>query len=192
MAEFVEISFKDVSRNSVIDSLIREKVVKLEKICVRMTSCRITVEQSQHHQRKGNPYRVVIEMMVPPGHEIVAGEQSNKGEALPSVIRKAFHAAQRQLKELTERQHGIVKNHPQQDANGIVEKLFPRRGYGFIKTLDSQEDVYFHRNSVVHNGFDRIRAGMGVHFTSEQGEKGLQATSVEIVNTTKTPLGIKK
>jgi cold shock CspA family protein len=191
MAEFIEVSFKDVSRNAVIDKLIRAKVAKLEKICGRMVSCRVAVEQPQHHQKRGNPYRVVIEMTVPPGHELVAGELSDKGEALPSVIRRAFHAAQRQLKELTERQHGTVKSHPQQEANGIVEKLFPRRGYGFIKTVDSQEEVYFHHNSVLHNAFARIRPGTAVHFTSEQGDKGLQARSVEIVNNTRAPVGVK-
>ncbi len=194
MAEFVEVSFKDVGRNAVTDALISMKVAKLEKICVRMTGCRVTVEQSQHHQKKGNPYRVVIEMTVPPGHELVASEQSGKGDAhelLPSVIRRAFHAAERQLKELAEKQHGSVKTHPHQEANGIVEKLFPQEGYGFIKTVDTQEDVYFHRNSVLHGNFDRMRRGIGVHFASEQGEKGLQASSVEIVYNTGTPVSMK-
>jgi cold shock CspA family protein len=133
-------------------------------------------------------------MTVPPGHELIATGQSHKNdvhELLPSVIRKAFHAAERQLKELLERQHGSVKSHPQQEVNGIVEKLFPEEGYGFIKTVDTQQDVYFHRNSVLHGNFDKIKLGTGVRFASEQGEKGLQASSVEIVYQTRTPVSVK-
>jgi cold shock CspA family protein len=63
---------------------------------------------------------------------------------------------------------------------GIVHRLFPDQDYGFIKTADTGEDVYFHRNSVLHRGFDRLTIGTGVRFVVEQGQKGLQASSVEI------------
>jgi hypothetical protein len=56
---------------------------------------------------------------------------------------------QRQLKELVERQRGEVKEHPQQQAMALVEKLFPDQEYGFLRTLDGRE-VYFHSNSVLH------------------------------------------
>jgi cold shock CspA family protein len=62
-----------------------------------------------------------------------------------------------------------------------VVRIFREDGYGFIKTLDGEE-IYFHRNSVLHDDFDRIEVGTGVRFTATEGDKGLQTTSVEIVD----------
>ncbi|MEJ2704073.1 MAG: cold shock domain-containing protein, partial [Sedimentisphaerales bacterium] len=73
------------------------------------------------------------------------------------------------------------KTHPQQQEMGIVQQLFGDQGYGFIKTVDTGEDVYFHRNSVLHDDFPRLTVGTGVRFATELGEKGLQASSVEVV-----------
>jgi cold shock CspA family protein len=63
----------------------------------------------------------------------------------------------------------------------IVTQIFPEEGYGFIKTLDGQE-VYFHQNSVLHGDFDRLELGTGVRFIMTQGDKGPQATTVQVVN----------
>jgi cold shock CspA family protein len=97
------------------------------------------------------------------------------------VIRDAFDAASRQLKALKEKQRNRVKTHEAQETTAIVTKLFPEEGYGFIRTLDDLE-VYFHRNSVLNNDFDRIEIGTGVHFFIEDGEEGPQASTVRIVD----------
>ena len=68
----------------------------------------------------------------------------------------------------------------------IVDKLFIEQGYGFIRTIDTSDEVYFHKNSVLHNDFSRIKIGTGVRFVSEIGQKGLQASSVEIIDKHKT------
>ena len=39
--------------------------------------------------------------------------------------------------------------------------------------MDTQDEVYFHRNSVLHDDFDRLTIGMGVRYVAEDGEKGL-------------------
>jgi cold shock CspA family protein/ribosome-associated translation inhibitor RaiA len=185
----VEVTFKGVSKTAEIEKLLDSKIAKLDKISSNLISCRITVEQRQKHQDRGNPYRVRIDMKVPPAHELVAKQSSSKGDMhdpLETVIRKVFAAAERQLKDLARRQHGNVKTHPNQQVMGIVHKLFPDKGYGFIKTVDTQDDVYFHRNSVLHDKFSNLLVGFGVRFLAEIGEKGLQASSVEVVYKPKT------
>jgi cold shock CspA family protein/ribosome-associated translation inhibitor RaiA len=180
----VEISFKDVKKTPELEDLINQKIAKLEKICSYMISCRVTVERPQKYPDTGNPHRVRIDIKVPHSHELVAKQSASEGDMhdpLHTVITKTFHAAERQLKELTKRQHGEVKTHPQQQVMGIVYKLFKDRGYGFIRTVDTQEEIYFHRNSVLHSDFDRLTVGTGVRFATEQADKGLQASSVEIV-----------
>ena len=69
---------------------------------------------------------------------------------------------------------------------GIVQKLFIEDGYGFIRTIDTSDEIYFHKNSVLHNDFDKIKVGTGVRFVSEIGDKGPQASSVEIIDKHKT------
>jgi len=186
----LEISFKDIANTTEIEDLIRSQAAKLERVCSYITSCRVAVEKRQEHQRTGNPYRVRIDLTVPPGHELVVRREPTQGDMhdpLEVVIKRAFNSASRQLQKLVRRQQGEVKTHPEQQATAIVHSLFPDKGYGFIRTVDTQEDIYFHRNSVLHNGFDYLKIGMGVRYTAEVGEKGLQATSVQVEDTSGTP-----
>ena len=48
-----------------------------------------------------------------------------------------------------------------------------------IETSDDRE-VYFHRNSVLNEDFDKLEVGTRVHFAEEMGEKGPQASSVHV------------
>ena len=60
---------------------------------------------------------------------------------------------------------------------GVICKLFPQEGYGFILKQGGGE-VYFHRNAVHGFAFDELEDGLEVAFNVEQGEKGPQATTV--------------
>jgi len=180
----LEISFRGVEKTDDMESLIREKAAKLEQICDYLSSCSIAVESPQEHQEAGNPFRVRISVRVPPGHELVVKRESSQGDMhdeLPKVVRDAFQAVRRQLQELTDRQQGEVKTHPEQEAAAVVVRLFREEGYGFLKTIDGKE-LYFHRNSVLHDDFDRLGIGTGISFVEEAGEKGPQASTVQIVD----------
>ncbi len=180
----LEVSFRDVKKTPDLDSLIEEKTAKLEKVCNHMTSCRVAVEKPQKHIRTGSPYRVRIEINVPPTHKVIVKREPGDGEMhdeIGTVLRDAFDAARRQLKDLVEQQQGEVKTHPMQEAQAVVAKIFRDEGYGFLKTINDRE-VYFHKNSVLKNDFDRLEIGTGVRYIEETGEKGPQATSVFIVD----------
>lgn len=180
----LEISFREIEKNEALEALINDEAAKLEKICDYLISCRIAVEKPHEHQRSGSPYRVRIKVTLPPGHEIVAVRESGESdmhEPLHTVLRNAFEAVQRQLKKVTAQQRGEVKTHLQQEMAAVVYKLAREEGYGFLKTLDGRE-IYFHRNSVLNDDFDRLEIGTGVRFFEEEGEKGAQASSVQIVD----------
>ena len=180
-----EISYREVQKTDAIDNLIRKKIAKLEQVCDYIGSVRVAIERRHKTHRTGNPYRVRIDIRVPPGHEIVVERISTKEEReepLVTVIRRAFLAARRQLNEIVEKNRGEVKTHPEQQIMAVVDKLFPEEGYGFLRALDDRHEVYFHRNSVLHGEFDRLEIGTGVRFVEEQGEKGPQASTVEIVD----------
>ncbi len=187
----LEMVFKGVEHSDEVEALIREEADKLEKVCHYMIRCRVAVEKRQQHQEVGNPYRVRLDMTVPPGHELVVKREPSKGDMhdpLDIVIKRAFTSAARQLRKLVEQQRGNIKTHPDQQVMAVVHKLFPLEGYGFLRTVDTQDEIYFHRNSVRHGEFDRLTIGLGVRYTAELGEKGLQATSVQIVDTPRTPV----
>lgn len=181
----LEITFRGVEKTDGLEELIREKAASLERVCESITSCRVAVESPQQHQRAGRPYRVRISLNVPPGHEFAVRRESSAGnihDELPAVIRSAFDAARRKLKTITEKRRGEVKSHPvQEEAMAIVVRLFREEGYGFLKTLDGR-DMYFHRNAVLQNDFDRLEVGTGIRFEEEEGEEGPQASTVQIVD----------
>lgn len=180
----LDISYRNVDKTEALDTLIRDKATKLEEVCDHIMGCHIAIEQTHTNPDQGSPYRVRIDLTVPPNHEIVAEKSPDEGiqyDSLQMVIRDAFEAARRQLKELNEKQNNRTKSHPEQVTGGIVTKLFPDEGYGFLKAFDDQE-IYFHRNSVLHDDFDRLTVGTGVQFFVTQGEEGPQASTVRLIN----------
>jgi cold shock CspA family protein/ribosome-associated translation inhibitor RaiA len=182
-----EITYRNVEKTNAIDALVNEKIGKLEQVCNYLNSCHIVIEKVHDRPRSGSPYRVRIDMTVPPGHELVAESNPpdvNQYPPLEAVIRDAFQAATRQLRDLAEQQRESDKaktNDSAEQTTALVIKLFPEQGYGFIKTLEGEE-VYFHRNSVLHDDFDRLGIGTGVHCVVELGEEGPQASTVKIVD----------
>jgi cold shock CspA family protein len=93
------------------------------------------------------------------------------------AIRDAFSAAGRRLQDHARRRRGSVKVHDSKPP-ARVTKLFADDGFGFLETPDGRE-IYFHRNSVLEPGFDRIEIGTEVHYAEEPGEKGPQASTVK-------------
>ena len=178
------ITYRNVPKTTATESLIRKQATKLERVCPRIISCRVAVENRQSHQRTGSRFRVRISITVPPEHELTAVRDESEGELheqLSTVIRRSFEAVRRQLEKVTEKRRGAVKTHPEQESSGIVLRLFSEEGYGFIQTLEGRE-IYFHRNSLPGGDFDRLEVGTSVHWTEEQGEKGPQASTVRILN----------
>ncbi len=179
----LEISYRDIKKTDNIDNLIREKVNKLERVCDHMTSCRVAVERPQGTISDGSPFRIRIDMRVPPGHELIVERKPGEGsmsDSLEKVIRYAFDAAKKQLEKITQKQRSNVKLHPEQEVAAIVDRVFLEEGYGFLRTINGRE-IYFHKNSVVNKDFDKMEAGMGVNFFEEQGDEGPQASTVHVI-----------
>ncbi len=102
-------------------------------------------------------------------------------EPLQALIRRTFDSARRQLEKEVEKQRGEEKTSAQLQTQAVVEKIFRDEGYGFLRSLDGQQ-VYFHQNSVLHDHWNNMTAGTIVRYVPELGEKGLQASTVEMVN----------
>jgi ribosomal subunit interface protein len=181
-----EIIFHDVDRSPWIEDYVADRLYKLERFAQGITRCHVSLKQEQGSHRKGNLYSVTVEVRIPPQHDLVATKQKeivDMPTQMPAVINATFGAIERQLKRtaaLRRNEHKAPVHDGQ--MHGIVEKLFANDGYGFLRTVDDNREVYFHRNSVLHDDFDRLAVGTEVRFSAEAGEEGPQASSVQIVS----------
>lgn len=172
----LQITARGFALTDSIEAAVREKADKLETFYDRIMGCRVIIEIPHRHHHKGCLYNVRIDMTVPGGELVVRREPHVD---LYVAIRDAFDAARRQLRDYASRQRGDIKSHEGVPHARII-RLFPEDGYGFLGNADGRE-VYFHRNSVVNDEFDRLAVGMEVRYVEEQGDEGPQASSLVVV-----------
>ena len=56
-------------------------------------------------------------------------------------------------------------------ATGNITRIVRDRGFGFIQTSDSTEEVFFHSSSVDQPTFDELNEGQTVEFDIEPDPK---------------------
>ena len=60
---------------------------------------------------------------------------------------------------------------------GTVKFFNNSKGFGFIKSSETGEDIFVHSTGLI----DNIREDDKVQFRTEEGQKGLNAVNVEVV-----------
>jgi len=178
----LEIRFHQMESSPAIETRIRERAAALERFSDRITGCRVVVEKEHRHHRKGNLFRVRIEIDTP-GKELAvthAGPKDHAHEDVHVAIRDAFNAAVRRLEDHVRERRGKVKAH-QVPLHGTVRMVDHDGDFGFIDT--AQGEVYFHRNSVVAGKFDAIEPGSEVRLeiAERESDEGWQATTVRLI-----------
>jgi cold shock CspA family protein len=164
----LKITTRDFVLTEPIEAEIREKAARLDSYYDRITGCEVTVQA------------LVVSV---PGSKFSVSHQAE--EELPGAIREAFDAARRRLEDYARAQRRATKAHePVPEAR--VSKLFPEQDYGFLETPNGHE-IYFHRNSVLGSGFEKLEVGMAVRFVEEDGLKGPQASTVRIIGKRAAP-----
>jgi ribosome-associated translation inhibitor RaiA/cold shock CspA family protein len=159
---------------------VRDRAEELERLFDRVMSCRVVVEcrHPRHHQ--GNLFRVRVDLKVP-GREIAVGRDPAAHHAHEDIyvaIRDAFDTTRRLLEDYVREARGDVKLHAVPD-HGRIARLLPEQNCGFILGIDGNE-IYFHRNSVASDGFDKLVVGDEVRFVAQYAEsaEGPQASTV--------------
>ncbi|MBD3334941.1 MAG: ribosome-associated translation inhibitor RaiA [Candidatus Eisenbacteria bacterium] len=115
----IEISYRNIAKNSDLDGLIRERAEKLTRVCGSLVSCRVAVEKPQEQQDSGNPYRVRIDVRVPPGNELVVRKEPGQEKTqtdVRAVVNDAFDAMSRRLRDLNDRRQDRAKKPPSRKA----------------------------------------------------------------------------
>jgi CspA family cold shock protein len=64
-------------------------------------------------------------------------------------------------------------------AEGTVKWFSNEKGYGFI-SRDGGDDVFVHHSKINMDGYRSLMEGQRVQFDVEEGDKGLQATNVQL------------
>ena len=134
----------------------------------------VRVRLTEHDHRKPDDSHSVLIVVQIPGHTITAEKQQATFE---EAIHDAFDAVTVELEKIREKRasHEVDVSAPPE--RGVVTKLFPQEGYGFVATDDGTE-VYFHKNAVRDIVFEDMD-GMTVSLNIEPGEKGPQATVIQ-------------
>jgi ribosome-associated translation inhibitor RaiA len=108
------------------ETVLRERVQRLERFCPEMMSCRVVVEETQKHHQLGRPVAVRVEVHVP-GHALSVNRQHDTDFKV--AAREAFEAMTRRLEDLARRrreqgrEHGatragqVLADHEERSAN---------------------------------------------------------------------------
>lgn len=169
----LQITIRNIAASEALETHVRDRVAKLEALHGHITSCRVSVEQTDRHQQQGRQFHVGVDLRVP-GKQIAVHRDHH--EDVYVALRDAFDTVKRQLEEFVHLQRGQVKVHatPQ---HGWVARMQRDEGHGFIRTADGRE-LYFSRENVVHPRFDELDEGTAVQFIEDIGAEGAQAKRV--------------
>ena len=187
MAASVQITFRDIPPSAAIAAHVERRAEKLETFFGRISKCHVVVDEPHRHSRQGKKYQVEIDMHVPGRELVISKNPDDSKEDLHAAIDKAFDDAERVLEDYARQLHPDTKTRVA-PPRGFVAKIFHDRGYGFIQAEGDEHEVYFHRNSLIDEKFEKVGIGTKVRFAEEDGDKGPQATSVYVVRTSPSAL----
>lgn len=135
---------------------------------------RVTLTKNRHHKKALNVAEALVVVTLPGRRTITARKEEKTFE---EAIRAAFLAMETELQKCRDKRGSHEVRVAPLPLRGVVCKLFPQEGYGFI-LQEGGGEVYFHRNAVHDLTFEELQDGMEVALNVEAGEKGPQATTV--------------
>jgi ribosome-associated translation inhibitor RaiA len=109
-----EIIFHEVGRREWVETYVGERLQRLHRFAEGITRCRVTLTREQRSQRTANLYSVLIEVRLPPQHDLAVKKQKeirDMSTQLPALINLAFGAIERQLKKTAALRRGEEKAH---------------------------------------------------------------------------------
>jgi ribosome-associated translation inhibitor RaiA len=97
-----EIIFHDVDRSEWVERYVARRLQRLERYAGGITRCHVALTQEVASHNKGNRYSVMVEVRLPPNHDLAAKKQKvvhDMRTQLPALINQAFGAIENQVKK---------------------------------------------------------------------------------------------
>lgn len=174
------ITFRHLEPTDAVRDDINGRIAELEKFHPHVTSCDVVVTGPSQKHETGQEHHVQVTVQVPGQKNIVVSDKLGRSAAtadLNLLIHQVFETTDRQLREHARVMNGLdVKHHPD-IMHGIIDRLFPAEGYGFIKA-ENGEEVYFEQDNLTKGEWDKLKVDMKLRFRVGDGEKGLYAMNV--------------
>jgi ribosome-associated translation inhibitor RaiA len=104
----IQITLRNLPHSPALEETVRERAAWLERFHPHLVSCRVVIELTGRHAKKGREFAVRIDLKVPGGE--IAVDHRHDGDAAIAV-RDAFDAARRRLEDSIRVQRGDVKVH---------------------------------------------------------------------------------
>ena len=175
------LSYHNLEVSPAIDDLVHRRIDMLERRDDRITGCEVTLEAPQKKKRHGRVFRVRLNLRLP-GPDVSISSEVAQGSAqddLMLAVNRAFAAAEKALKKRKKPMAGIeVKHHPPV-LHGVIEEFEPDLGHGWVRADDGRS-VYFQRDSLTSDDWDRLSKGTRLRFREAEGDKGPFAVAVSL------------
>jgi ribosomal subunit interface protein len=180
MAASVQVTFRDIPHSDAVAAHVEKRAAKLETFFHRIVKTHVVVEAPHRHHKHGQRYHVRIDMQVPGKELVVSRNLDDSREDMHAAVDDAFADAERVLESYASKIRHSETRSRSRPPTAIVTRVFAERGYGFLEDGDGRE-IYFHANSVRGGKFDKLASGTRVRYAEEDGDKGPQASTVEVL-----------
>jgi ribosome-associated translation inhibitor RaiA len=141
----LQIAFKGMKSSPAFESLIRGRVAHLERLCPRITGCRVVVEVPHRASQSAKvPIAVSVEVDLPGSRPVIGRDEEGRHESKQdnaAALNKAFDAVERQLDKIAGIRNEAGKPHEDAGQSGMVVRLFPEQNYGFVE-IDNSPELY--------------------------------------------------
>ena len=170
-----EIESRNVGMTPRWKSEIESRMADLQRRHEDLIHGRVTITKNLHHKNLANVAEALIVVTLPGRHTMTARKEDKTFE---EAIRTSFDAMAIELRKHHEKRGRTeVRTSPIPPLRGVICKLFPKKGYGFI-LKEGGGEVYFHKHALKGLTFEELNDSTDVVFNLEEGEKGPQASTV--------------
>ncbi len=104
----VAIHFDGMESSLAVESAVREKIARIDRLVPDLMGWRVTIEQPHRHQQQGRTFAVRIDVKLA-GRELAIGRVED--EDVYVAIREAFDAIRRRIEDAVRIRRGDVKTH---------------------------------------------------------------------------------
>ena len=118
----LQITSDDMPHAAAFDARIREKLVKLEQVCPRLSACRVAVSAPPRNALSRRLFTVQLSITFPRGEVVVT---RNHHEDIFVVLRDAFVAGRRMLDRCAWRNCGVAERPEKCSCSGVAARPEP-------------------------------------------------------------------